>query len=64
MSDFQNDHHKTEPVSDLAGLLQQSKNGKNGLYTPTRGAFEDWLMEYRNRLAKVLHGETTNTRNG
>jgi hypothetical protein len=25
MFDFPNDNHKTEPVSDLAGLLQQSK---------------------------------------
>jgi hypothetical protein len=64
MSDFPNDNHKTEPVSDLAGLLQHFKNGKNGLNTATRGACEDWLMEYRNRLAKVLHGETTNRRNG
>ena len=64
MPDFTNDNHKTEPVSDLAGLPQRSKNGKNGLNTPIRGAFEDWLMEYRNRMAKVLEDETTNTRNG
>ena len=61
MSDFPNDDHKTEPVSDLAGLLQQSKNGKNGLKSPTRGAFEEWLMEYRKRLAKALQDQTKNT---
>jgi hypothetical protein len=64
MSDFPNDNHKTEPVSHLAGLLQQSKNRKNGLNARIPGAFENWLMEYRNRLAKVFQGETRNTRNG
>jgi hypothetical protein len=58
MSDFPDDNHKTEPVSDLAGLLQQSKNGRNELNTRIHGACEDWLMEYRNRQAKVLQGET------
>jgi hypothetical protein len=55
---------KTEPVSDFAGLLKPSKNGKNGLNTPTRGAFEDWLIEYRNRLAKVVQDKTKTKKNG
>jgi hypothetical protein len=37
---------------------------RRGLNSPTRGAFEDWLMEYRKRLAKVIQEETTITRNG
>jgi hypothetical protein len=61
MCDHPNDDFKTEPVNDLPELLQQSKNGKNGLTSRTRGAFEEWLMEYRKRLAKALQDQTKNT---
>jgi hypothetical protein len=61
MCDHPNDDFKTEPVNDLPDLLQQSKNSKNGLNSPTRGAFEKWLIEYRERLAKVLQDQTKNT---
>ena len=64
MPDDPHDDHKTEPISDLAGLLEHSKDRKNGLNTQTRGVFENWLMEYRNRLAKVVDGETKNTKDG
>jgi hypothetical protein len=64
MRDHPNDDFKIESVSDLPDLLQESKNGQNGLNIPTPGAFEDWLMEYQNRLAKVLRDETSNTGNG
>jgi hypothetical protein len=62
MCDHPNDDFKTEPVNDLPELLQHSKNGKNGLNSPTRGAFEGWLIEYRNRLAQVVQDETKNTK--
>jgi hypothetical protein len=58
MPDDPRDDHKTEAISDLAGLVQHSKDLKNGLNTRTRGVFENWLMKYRNRLAKVAEGET------
>jgi hypothetical protein len=64
MSDFPNDDLRTEPVSGLADLQQNSHNGNCGLNIPIRGAFQDRLMEYRNRLAKVLQDEATDTRNG
>jgi hypothetical protein len=58
MPDDPCDDHKIEAISDLAGLFQHSKHCKNGLSTRTRGVFENWLMEYHNRLAKVIDGET------
>jgi hypothetical protein len=64
MSDFPNDDLRTEPVSGLTDLQQNSHNGNCGLNIPIRGAFQDRLMEYRNRLAKVLQDEATDTRNG
>jgi hypothetical protein len=63
-SDQRNHDFKTEPVDDLIDVLQASKNGKNGLKSPTRGTFHEWLIEYRKRLAKVLQEETRNTNRG
>jgi hypothetical protein len=63
MCDQPNDDFKTEPVNDLPDLLQQSKNGENGRTSQNGGAFEEWLMEYRSRLAKVLQEGTTITAN-
>jgi hypothetical protein len=62
MSDFPNDDLKTEPVSGLADLQQNSHTGNCGLNAPIRGAFQDRVMKYRNRLAKVLQDETTVTK--
>jgi hypothetical protein len=64
MCDQPNDDFKTEPVNDLSDLLQQSKNGKNVLNSPTRGTFEKWLIEYRKRLIKLLQDETRHTNRG
>lgn len=65
MCDHRNDDFKKEPVRDFSDLLQHSsRTGANGRSTPAHGIFEDWLMEYRNRLAKVLRGETSNTSKG
>jgi hypothetical protein len=64
MPDFSNDDHETEPVSNLEGLLQPSRNSMEALNTPTRGAFEDWLMEYRNRLANIAQDETKDAKDG
>jgi hypothetical protein len=60
MRGHSNNDFKTEPVNDLPDLLEQSKSGKNGLNLQTGGAFEQWLMEYRKRLAKVLQDRTSN----
>jgi hypothetical protein len=64
MSDFSNDDHETERGGNLEGLLQRSQNSMEALNTPTRGAFEDWLMEYRNRLANIAQGETKDAKDG
>ncbi|MGI9071030.1 MAG: hypothetical protein ACR2JB_06835 [Bryobacteraceae bacterium] len=63
MCDHPNYDFKTEPLRDLPDLLQSFKNGQNGLNSPTRGAFEKWLMEYRKRLAKVIEEEPAITAN-
>jgi hypothetical protein len=61
MCDHRNDGFQKKPVRDFSDLLQHSKTGANGHGTPAREAFENWWLEYRNRLAKVLRGETSNT---
>jgi hypothetical protein len=63
VSGFANDDLKTEPVSDRAGQLQHLRESDHGLGTRIPGAFWEWLMEYRSRLAKVLQDRTTNTGN-
>ena len=65
MCDQRNDGFKAEPLEDLLDLVQPSKNGKNGLKSPTRGTFfQEWLIEYRKRLAKVLPEETSGPSRG
>jgi hypothetical protein len=61
MCNHRADDFQKEPARDCSDLLQDSKTGTNGQMTPARGAFEDWWLEYRNRLAKILRGETSNT---
>jgi hypothetical protein len=60
MSDHPNDDFKIEPVNGLPDLLQRPKGDENRTTPCTRGAFEDWLIEYRDRLAKILQDRANN----
>jgi hypothetical protein len=61
---FPNDNDKTESVSDPADRQQRSAKNSLGRNTPIAGAFADWLIEYRNRLSKVLADEGRTTKDG
>jgi hypothetical protein len=64
MFEFLKDSHKTEPVCDLADQLQHSGECNWGLKKAILPGFENWLMEYRSRLAKLIQEETKDTNGG
>jgi hypothetical protein len=65
MSGSLNDNHKAESVRNFADQQQHSCSGRpRGLETRIARAFENWLMEYQDRVANVLQDETTNIQNG
>jgi hypothetical protein len=50
--------------SDLSDQLQHSPKDNQGRNTPILPGFENWLLEYRSRLASILPDETRDTNGG
>ncbi|MBI3407087.1 MAG: hypothetical protein HY040_01860 [Planctomycetes bacterium] len=61
MRELQNGVGGTDRIPDAADRLDDTNNATDGTRRTKSPAFENWLIEYRHRLAKVLEGKTSET---
>jgi hypothetical protein len=61
MRELQNDDRGTDRIRDAADRLEDTDNATDRTRRTNSPAFENWLIKYRYRLAKVLEGKTAET---
>lgn len=58
MRELQNDDRGTDRIRNAADLLGDTDKAIDRIRRNNSPAFENWLIKYRYRLAKVLEGKT------
>jgi hypothetical protein len=61
MRELQNDVRGTDRIPDAADRLDDTNNATDRTRRTRSPAFQNWLITYQYRLAKVLEGKTSET---